>query len=294
VRVALALGAGGARGYAHIGAIQVLRDAGHEIVGIAGTSMGAVVGGIEAAGQLGAFTDWVTTLRQRDVVRMLDVKLAGPGVIGANRILGKLRDLTGEVDIEDLPIAFTAVATDLDRRREVWFQSGSLHTAVRASIAIPGVFTPAIVDGRVLVDGGVVDPVPIEPLVPVPADVVVAVSLSAQRTAVGTDGTRRAASPSRRRELIQRVRAARTTGAESRQGRRVEAEVADPKVSDLILRSLDTMQSLITRYRLAARPPDVLVEVPANACGTLEFHRASELIELGRTLTERALDHAGW
>jgi NTE family protein len=292
VRVALALGAGGARGYAHIGAIQALQGAGHQIAGIAGTSMGAVVGGVEAAGELSAFTEWVTGLRQRDVVRMLDLKLAGPGVIGANRVLDKLRTLTGEVDIEDLPIPFTAVATDIDRRREVWFQSGSLHTAVRASIAIPGVFTPAVVSGRLLVDGGVVDPVPIEPLVPVPADVVVAVSLSAQRVPPGSGGPARTRAPRRGRELIQRVRSAKSASED--QGEGPSAEPADPKMSDLILRSLDTMQSLITRYRLAARPPDVLVEVPANACGTLEFHRAAELIDLGRTLTERALAQTGW
>ena len=169
-RVALALGSGGARGYAHIGAIDVLTERGYEVVAVAGSSMGALVGGLHAAGKLAAYTDWVTTLNQRDVLRLLDVSLNGAGVMRLERVLARMTDYLDGVMIEDLPIPYTAVATDLGARREVWFTSGPLETAIRASIAIPAMITPIMVNGRLLVDGGVLNPVPMEPVMGVDAD----------------------------------------------------------------------------------------------------------------------------
>ena len=136
-RVALALGSGGARGYAHIGTIQVLEERGYEIVAVAGTSMGAVIGGLYAAGRLDTYVAWVSSLSQRDVWRLLDPAVNGPGAIRAERVMGRVAEILDGALIEDLAIPFTAVATDLDLRREVWFQRGPVHTAMRASVAIP-------------------------------------------------------------------------------------------------------------------------------------------------------------
>src|SRR6476661_6363308 len=179
-RVALALGSGGARGYAHIGAIQVLEERGFEIVGVAGSSMGALVGGLHAAGKLDDFTRWAIGLTQLDVVRLLDLSVSAPGAIHAEKILHRVREILGEIRIEDLPIPYTAVATDLAAGRSVWFQRGPVDAAIRASIAIPGVITPYVLNGRVLADGGVLDPLPMAPLVSVSADLTVGISLGAE------------------------------------------------------------------------------------------------------------------
>ena len=322
-RVALALGAGGARGYAHIGAIQVLRERGHEIVAVAGTSMGALVGGLEAAGRLEAYTEWVSGLSQFDVWRLLDMNVGGGGAIRAERVFGKVADILEGKLIEDCAIPFTAVATDLDHRREVWFQRGPVATAVRASVAIPSLVTPIVVDGRLLVDGGLMNPVPIEPTAAVMSDLTLAVSLqgghrhgmlreqsSPVRTASGIAGPVRA--------LTQRLATMR--GAHPHEGEIGAAEVAevtetggspdasvapDPAApgyapaprdlasAEIFNRSFDTMAALITRYRMASNPPDVLVTVPTDACRTMDFHRAGEMIALGRELTAKALDEAG-
>src|SRR5699024_4965929 len=178
MRVALALGSGGARGYAHIGAIRELESRGHEVVGVSGASMGAIVGALLAAGKLDEFEAWVRGLSQRDVLRLLDVSFAGGGAIRANRIMGVIGAMLGDVRIEDLPIPYTAVATDIRARREVWFTRGPVDVAVRASFAIPSVVTPALVGGRLMIDGGVTNPVPLEPLASVESDLVLAVSLN--------------------------------------------------------------------------------------------------------------------
>ena len=160
--VSLALGAGGARGFAHIGVIRELQDRGYEIQSVAGTSMGALVGGALAAGKLDEFSDWATGLKKRDVLMLLDPKASAPGAIAAEKLFNTLKEIIGDRNIEDLDIPYTAVATDNIEQREVWFQSGDLFTAMRASISIPGVFTPVAVNGRILVDGGLMNPVPVE------------------------------------------------------------------------------------------------------------------------------------
>ncbi len=264
-RVALALGSGGARGYAHVGAVEVLQERGFEVVGIAGTSMGALVGGLSAAGRLSEFVAWARGLSQLDVVRLLAPTPRTTGAARVERVLAVLHELAGDVRIEDLPVPFTAVATDLHARREVWFQRGPLDLAVRASIAIPGVVAPAVVDGRLLVDGGLLDPVPIAPLASVPADVRIAVDLGGGRGEGAVQGAE-----------------ATAEGPRSRLGR-----------FDVMTLSLEAMQTVLTRYRLAGLPPDVLVTVPKDACRSLDFHRAAEVIELGRTLTAQALDREG-
>lgn len=181
MRVALALGSGGARGYAHIGVIRELEARGHEIVAISGSSMGAVVGGLYAAGKLDEFEEWVRPLSQRDVVRLIDPALTGGGAMRARRVMQRLSKMLDGARIENAGIPFTAVATDMHSRREVWFTRGPMDVAMRASFAIPSVITPAVVGERLLIDGGVMNPVPVEPLIATNADIMVAVSLTGRR-----------------------------------------------------------------------------------------------------------------
>ena len=175
---ALVLGSGGARGYAHIGAIQVLAERGIDVVAISGSSMGALVGGLYAAGKLDVYTEWVLGMTQLDVVRLLDFSLSAPGAIRGAKIVARVGDLLDGARIEDLPIPYTAVATDLDNGREVWFQRGPVDAAIRASIAIPGFITPVMLNGRLLADGGILNPVPIAPTASATAEVTIAISLA--------------------------------------------------------------------------------------------------------------------
>jgi NTE family protein len=266
-RVALALGSGGARGFAHIGVIEVLGERGLEIVAVAGSSIGALVGGVMAAGRLEEFTEWVVGLKQRDVLRLFDPRWSSPGMITADRLIDQLGGFLGDTLIEDLPIPYTAVATDISARREVWFQRGSLRSAIRASIAIPGLITPVLADGRVLADGGLLNPVPIEPTASAPADLTVAVSLLARRSDHETAAPIRTAADGRRSGSL--------------------------RLAEVITSSLDAMQDMIARYRMAGLPPDVHIAVPVSAGRVMDFHRAAEMISLGRDLAIKALDDAG-
>ena len=176
-RIALVLGSGGARGYAHIGVIEELESRGYEIACIAGCSMGAVVGGIYAAGKLDQYRDWIQSLDYLDVLRLVDVSFR-LGAIRGEKVFGQIRNIVGEINIEDLRIPYTAVATDLTHQQEIWFQEGCLHQAMRASAAIPSLFTPVMQGNRMLVDGGLLNPLPIVPVVSSHCDLIVAVNLN--------------------------------------------------------------------------------------------------------------------
>src|SRR6056297_556366 len=161
--VSLVLGSGGARGLAHIGAIRALEERGFRIDSVAGSSMGALVGGMHAAGKLDDYADWVSTLEQSDVFKLVDWTLSGGGLIRGDRIIKRLKDMVGDARIEDLSIDFTAVAVDIEHGREIWLSKGSLFDAIRSSFAIPGLFTPHRYRGRLLVDGGILNPIPVAP-----------------------------------------------------------------------------------------------------------------------------------
>ena len=323
MRIALSLGSGGARGYVHIGVIDELRARGHEVVAIAGTSMGALVGGLEAAGKLQDYAEWVTTLTQRDVLLLLDPALTGPGVFWGQRVMSRVADILDGAQIEDLPIPFTAVATDLTNSREVWFQRGSVATAIRASIGIPSVFTPVMVDGRLLADGGLLNPVPVDPLHGVPADRTIAVSLAGRRAGglTGRPVTETASNEGFMGELSGWFRrgvlesgavrnwrdwwterfvpadAPRAVEAGDTTERSPDFDFGELpkglKLGDVVSLSLETAEALITRFRLAASPPDTLIEFGQDMASTFDFHRAAELIEIGRTTAAHALDEAG-
>ncbi len=176
-RIALVLGSGGARGYAHIGVIEELERRGYDIACVAGCSMGAVIGGIYAAGKLPQYRAWIESLDYLDVLRLVDVSFR-LGAIRGEKVFGQIREIVGEVNIEDLRIPYTAVATDLTNQQEIWFQEGNLHSAMRASAAIPSLFTPVVQGNRTLVDGGLLNPLPIVPVVSSHCDLIVAVNLN--------------------------------------------------------------------------------------------------------------------
>jgi NTE family protein len=309
-RVALALGSGGARGYAHIGVIHELHDRGYQIVGIAGSSMGALVGGLQAADKLDEFADWARSLTQRAILRLLDPTLSAAGVLRAEKILDAVRDILGESTIEELPIPYTAVATDLLAGKSVWLQHGPVDEAIRASIAIPGVIAPHVIDGRLLADGGILDPVPMAPIAAVNADLTIAVSLSGSET-----GEEPEPEPKSSGEWLNRVLSSTSALFDSSTARSVlsrfgasspeDGDAADEPASDysvdepevpklgsfeVMNRTIDIAQAALARHALAAYPPDLLIEVPRSACRSLEFHRAAEVIEVGRQLASTALD----
>ncbi|WP_127500660.1 patatin-like phospholipase family protein [Actinoplanes solisilvae] len=291
--VALALGSGGARGFAHIGVIQVLEERGFEVCAVAGSSMGALVGGVMAAGRLKDFTDWAVSLKQRDVLRLIDPKWAAAGAMGADRLINHLNEFLTDVEIENLPIPYTAVATDIEARREVWFQKGLLRSAIRASIAIPGVITPVVIDGRLLADGGLLNPVPIEPTAASGAELTVAVSLQAPRASQEpTSPVRAAAAPQWVEEWRGRFRQVFRT--RTPKATAPTALPDDLRIGHVLGLSLDAMQDLIARYRMAGLPPDIHITVPVSASGILDFHRAADLVAIGRELTMKALDDAGY
>jgi len=324
-RVALALGSGGARGYAHIGVIEVLRQRGYDIVGISGSSMGALVGGLQAAGRLDEFADWAKSLTQRTILRLLDPSISAAGVLRAGKILDAVRDILGPVTIEELPIPYTAVATDLLTGKSVWFQHGPLDEAIRASIAIPGVIAPHEAGGRLLADGGILDPVPMAPLSAVNADLTIAVSLNGSEvidsreaepgvtvewlnrmlrstsalldrptaravlSRFGADGEDAEAGEDPEEDADQ------ASGTEAADGAEVALEIpleVPRKLGsfEVMNRTIEIAQSALARHTLATYPPDLLIEVPRSTCRSLEFHRAAEVIDAGRALANQALD----
>jgi NTE family protein len=306
-RVALALGSGGARGYAHIGVIHELQDRGYQIVGVAGSSMGALVGGLQAAERLDEFADWARALTQRSILRLLDPSITAAGVLRAEKILDAVRDILGAATIEELPIPYTAVSTDLLAGKSVWLQHGPVDEAIRASIAIPGVIAPHVVGGRLLADGGILDPLPMAPIAAVNADLTIAVSLSGSE-AGGADPE---PEPRPTTEWLNRMLSSTSALLDSPTARavlnRFGASGTDPEDADdaedaaesepprlggfeVMNRTIDIAQAALARHTLAAYPPDLLIEVPRSACRSLEFHRAAEVIEIGRELAAQALD----
>ena len=299
-KVALVLGAGGARGLAQIGVIESLQARGLNIVAVAGSSSGALVGGLFASGRLTEFRDWLLTLSRTDMLRLLDPVFGRNSLFEGERLIRALRERAGEARIEDLAIDFTAVAVDLLRQREVWLREGDLWDAVRASIAIPGLFTPYEMHGRELVDGGLLAPLPIA-----------ATRLSDAHRLIAVDmhgWPRRPPGAPARPELEptpeERDRQNRLARWMRRRWRRAhpadDALAADEKAAgdfgftELMARSLDTMQAQIARVQLALDPPELVIRIPRDACQFYEFWRARELIAIGRAEADAALNSAGY
>lgn len=282
-RISLVLGSGGARGHAHLGVIRALEEEGFRIRNLAGTSMGAVIGGIYAAGALDTYEEWAYRLEVGDVVKLLDFSFRG-GVFKGERVFEVLGELIGHRQIEQLSTGFVAVATDIDAQREIWLNSGSLFQAVRASSAVPGVFAPVRIGGRTLVDGGLVNPIPIAPTLNDDTDLTIAVNLNAM------SGHHLARPPKPRQrtspeDQAYRSRISRFVGELFSNNESEER----PGAARLMVRSIDVMQGAIARLKLAAYVPDIIVEIPRDSAGFFEFNRAEELAQLGYENTLAAL-----
>ncbi|KAB2319893.1 patatin [Betaproteobacteria bacterium SCN1] len=279
-RIGLALGGGSARGWAHIGAIRVLEDAGIRADLVCGTSIGALVGAAYVAGELDRLEAWVRGLKLQTVVGFLDFSLGG-GLIKGEKLIAFFRDHFVDRDIRALERPYGAVATDLARGREIWLREGTVSDAVRASIALPGLFTPVASNGSWLVDGGLVNPVPVSLARAMDADFVIAVDLNADLLGRHLRDIPAARPPRTKPTLADTVMA--QLGIERDEG------PAPPAMLDVLASSINIMQVLITRSRLAGEPADALIAPPLASLGLMEFHRAAVAIEAGRRAAEAAL-----
>lgn len=268
-RVSLILGSGGARGMAHIGIIKWLEEHHYEIVSISGCSMGALVGGMYAMGKLDEFEQWLRSLDILDVLKQLDFYGSG-GLVSGKKLMATMEKKFGNPDIESLNIPFTAVASNIAEEKEVWINSGPILSAIRASISLPLFFTPYHYRGKVLVDGGVLNPVPIAPTFNDDSDLSIAVNLGGEHdpNAVITKKKEQSKLSETIAQYLNKVQLPKA----------ISIENGIYKVADS---SFDSMQSTIARMKLATYPPDIEITVPRNLCGTLEFTLASEVIEYG-------------
>ena len=286
--ISLVLGSGGARGLAHVGVIHWLEENDFEIRSIAGASIGALVGGAYAAGKLGEYEQWARSLTKVDMVALLDLSWEKSGLVRGDKLINTLISLVGEQLIEDLPISYTAVATDLKGQKEVWIKSGCLFDAIRASLSIPLLFKPFKYKGVDLVDGAVLNPVPIAPTFGDETDLTIAVNLGGhaespeQQSAVNSAPEPPSSSFQEKISRFINHLQQSVTSSNSR----------DWGPYDIAMQAFEAMQSAIARQKLAAYPPDIVIEIPRNACRALEFDRAWEMIALGYRKAKERLPQA--
>ena len=291
VTIGLALGVGAARGWAHIGIIQGLVDIGIRPDVVCGTSAGALVGGSYAAGRIEELEKWLLSLDRLSVARFFDFSLTSGGLIAGKRIIGFFMDRFGDYDIQSLPKTYGAVATDLMTGHEVWFRSGSLMDAVRASISMPGIFEPFQLDGRWYVDGGIVNPVPVSLCRSLGADIVIAVDVNSGRLGKSPDTSKFKSSSKTEDETVTeddddppsvslpKMVKDRISNALSHIW---QGNSSKPGLLFVLNNSAHFMQERITLSRLACDPPDVILRPNASAIGFMDFHRAAEAIEIGK------------
>lgn len=295
----MVLASGGSRGLAHIGAIEVLEERGFEITSVSGASMGALVGGVYAAGGLDAFKEWMKTVDRMKVFNLMDFTIGNGGFVKGERVIDELKAIIPDRKIEELPIRFTAVATDILHRREVVFDSGSLYDAIRSSISLPSVFTPNRIGDMLLIDGGVVNPVPVNRVSRTPGDILVAVDLNGPFEEKEEDEE-----PERRKgRMRQRLEQIVDTVMDKVRKEEVDRELktgkdeekdddSDMGIVSILNQSSSMMIQTNADLTLQLYPPDVLVRIAKNAYGTMEFYKYDEIVALGRQKMEAALDAA--
>lgn len=274
--VSLVLGSGGARGLAHVGVIRWLEENGSEIKSIAGCSIGSFIGGAYATSHLDEIVEWMESFTKKEIYGMLDLSFSPGSLVKGDKMMTAIQSKIGTDLIEDLPIKFTAVAADIANEKEHWFQSGPIDQAIRASVSLPLFFTPHNVDGVQLIDGGILNPTPIEPTLNDDTDITIAVDLGGPMMAEETPEPEKAKSPWQKKldEFLDHMRSSKSKTSNQWD----MLYIAD--------QSFNTMQNTIARRRMADNPPDHLIEIPRNKCGTLEFDRSAEMIEYGYRLAE--------
>jgi NTE family protein len=299
--IGLALGGGAARGFAHIGVLRTLLAHGIVPNVVVGTSIGAVVGGAFAAGHLDTLEEWARGLQVRNILGYLDIRLNGSGLIGGEKLAAQLEASIGSTLIEDLPYKFATVATEVRTGHEIWLTHGRVVEAMRASYALPGIFAPVLVGDRWLVDGALVNPVPVSAARALGAEIVIAANLSSDIFAhsttiyahgalprepveVSVEATEAAPAPPKRRFVGKFFSPERTVKREFFGGG------GRPGISTVMVDAFNIMQDRITRARLAGDPPDLLITPRVGQIGWFDFHRAADLIDFGARATERAID----
>ncbi len=266
--VSLVLSGGGARGYAHIGVIDVLKEKGYVIKSIAGTSMGALIGGLEACGKLNEYREWVTKKSLFDIAKLVDFNLKSglsKGLIKGDAIFGNMKKLFGDKLIENLPIKFTAIAVNLTRQKEIWYQKGSLINAIRASSAIPGIFVPTYKNGEIIVDGGILNNMPTAPTMGDDTDLTIAVNVNSN-----IENTYPIQFEDSRLEKF---------------WKKAFDFKDDPKAL-----AINLMMDCIGKYRMAEYPADITINISRKLCGVFDFHKHREVIEIGRKIASKIIE----
>ena len=295
-RIGLALGSGAARGWSHIGVIDALLEAGIKPVAVAGTSMGALVGGAYCAGRLEALRDWALGVDRRRIMSLLDVSLSKGGLVDGQRIQSLLEGLGLDGAIESFSVAFAAVATDLADGREVWLRKGPAAAAIRASISMPGIFSPVLLEDRWLIDGGLVNRIPVSTCRAIGADFIIAVSVTEgllgrrlEKLRAGIAAGDEAAREARLSQMLEQVPAPLRGAAERVLPNLLKGGPQAPGYLDVLVNSLTIMQERITRSRLAGEPPHVIITPDIASIHLMDFDRAEEAIEAGREATRKVL-----
>ena len=287
-KVALVLGSGGARGTAHIGVIRQLEEQGFEITSISGTSMGALVGGVYAAGKLDEYESWLRSLGKMDIFNLVDFTLSTSGIIKADRVLREIKSFIPDQKIDELPIKYSAVVTDFKQKKEVVITEGSLFEAIRASISIPLVITPVLKSDTVFVDGGVLNPVPTNRVARQKDDILIAVDVNSripyQKPVTGNQDL----------GYFEKLTNGKLSEFQKKLTALFPAKVhkkgnAGVGYFNLITETSSLMLSQITKLILAMNPPDILIEISRELCGTFDFYKADELIQAGRIATKEAV-----
>jgi len=281
--VTLVLSGGGARGFAHIGAIEEIENRGYIINSIAGTSMGALVGGVYAVGKMNEYKEWVYNLDKQKIFKLIDFSFSNQGLIKGDRVLKKMKEFIPDANIEDLKIKYTATAFDLSQNKEIVFREGSLYNAIRASISIPTVFTPVISGDSVLVDGGVINNLPINNAIRTKNDILIAVYVNADIPVHHIN----ISDKNRRQDLyiqkINKFRKKLNNSAPTDQSKKFH-------YFNLINDTIAVMTNQLASTIIKNNPPDILVEISKKSCGIYDFFKAEELVEIGRYATHKKLD----
>jgi NTE family protein len=293
--IGLALGGGAARGFAHIGILRTLAANGIVPDVVVGTSIGAVVGGLYAAGRLDTLEEWGSSLQgMRNILGYLDIRLDGSGLIGGEKLATRLEEAVGQTLIEDLPIKFATVATEVRTGHEIWLTHGRVVDAMRASYALPGIFSPILIGDRWLVDGALVNPVPVSAARALGAEIVIAANLSSDifthSTTIYAHGAVPAPVAAVPEETTTKRRFPRLFSAEKTMKREFFGSAGRPGISSVMVDAFNIMQDRITRARLAGDPPDLLISPRVGQFGWFDFHRAEDLIAHGARAAERALE----
>jgi len=284
-KVALVLSGGGARGIAHIGVIEELEKRGYEINSIAGTSMGALVGGMYAAGKLEEYREWMCSLDKMKVFSLVDFTFSADGIVKGDKVLNAIKDFVPDTNIEDLKIAYSATAADIENHKEIVYRTGSLYEAIRASIAIPMVITPVIKENAIIVDGGVVNNLPISNVKRNNGDLLVAVYVNANvetiklKVSKKEEKEKKSVYLKKLNEFYEHVNI-------------ISPKLKKEKIGyfTLIDKAIVSASLQLVQFSIEKNPPDILVNISRDTCGTYDFYRAEELVEIGRQSAIKTLN----